>query len=67
MKSGRLKIEDARLAVHSLHEKLIAKDAKKEELTGELKNIVAAREAMRQLRESRKGFIGFFWKLFNRE
>ena len=67
MKSGRLKIEDARLAVHSLHEKLTAKDAKKEELTGELKNIVAAREAMRQLRESRKGFIGFFWKLFNRE
>ena len=67
MKSGRLKIENARLAVHSLYEKLTAKDAKKEELTGELKNIVAAREAMRQLRESRKGFIGFFWKLFNRE
>ena len=67
MKRGHLKIEDARRATHSLFEKLTDKDAKKEELTGELKNYVAAREAMRQLRESRKGFIGFFWKLFNRE
>ena len=50
-----------------LFEKLTAKNANKEELGNELKSIVAAREAMRELRESRKGLVGFFWKLFNSE
>ena len=33
----------------------------------ELKTIVAAHEAMSQVRETRKGFFGFFWRIFNRE
>ena len=67
MQSGYLKIEDARMTMNALFDKLTAKDAKKEELGGALKDIIAEREAVRQLRESRKGFRGFFWKLFNRE
>ena len=67
LKSGYLKIDDAKMTSYALFKKLTAKDAKKEELGDELKSFVAAREAMRQLRESRKGFVGFFWKLFNRE
>ena len=65
MKSGQLKIENARLITSSLFKKLTDNYAKKEEFGNELRDIVAAREAMRQLRESRKGFFGFFWKIFN--
>jgi hypothetical protein len=36
------------------------------EMAGKLTNLVAAYEAMKQLRESRKGFFGWFWKIFNR-
>jgi hypothetical protein len=40
---------------------------KNERLQGHLTNVVAAYEAMKQLRESRGGFLGWLWKIFNRE
>ena len=36
-------------------------------LKDQIINVVAAYEAMKQVRESRKGFFGWLWKLFNRE
>ena len=38
-----------------------------EQLQGHLTNVVAAYEAMKQLRESRGGFWGWLWKIFNGE
>jgi hypothetical protein len=35
------------------------------EMAGSLTNVIAAYEAMKQLRDSRKGFFGWLWKLFN--
>jgi hypothetical protein len=46
---------------------LLAEDADNNEMEGQLVNVVAAHEAMRQLRQSRGGFIGFFWKLFHKD
>ena len=34
-------------------------------MAGSLTNVVAGYEAMKQLRDSRKGFFGWLWKLFN--
>lgn len=67
LKSGALKIEDVKMTATLLHNALFASNAKKEEMGGKLRDFVAAREAVKELRESRKGIRGFFWKLFNRE
>jgi hypothetical protein len=49
------------------YNKMLDESVNKEEMRGELTNIVAAREAMAQLRASRNTFFGWFWKLFNSE
>ena len=59
------KVEDMEKTTDSLFNRLNADDAEKESLTGELKSVVAAYEAMKQVRESRKGFFGWFWRFFN--
>ena len=38
-----------------------------EEIEGKMRNVVAAHEALKQIRESRKGFFGWLWKIFNSE
>ena len=38
-----------------------------DKLQNHLSNVVAAHEAMQQLRDSRSGFLGWLWKLFHKE
>ena len=67
LKIGHTKIDKAQRVTDNLLDKMFSSDTPKEELEGTLKNIVAMHEAMKQVRQSRKGIRGFFWKLFNRE
>jgi hypothetical protein len=70
IRSRSMKIEDMEKTTSSLYTQLAPIDmdgVDKTQLQDELKTIVAAYEAMRQVRETRKGFFGFFWRLFNRE
>lgn len=68
------RLDSKKMSVDQIHgitnnaiDLLFAEEADKDELQGQLVNVVAAHEAMRKLRESREGFIGFFWKLFHRD
>jgi hypothetical protein len=45
---------------------LLTPENDRAQMQGKLINVIAAQEAMQQLRESRSGFLGWFWKLFNR-
>lgn len=70
IRSGSMKIEDMSNITNSFYTQLAPVDmdeVDKTQLQNELKTIVAAREAMMQVRETRKGFFGFFWRIFNRE
>lgn len=70
IRAGSMKIEDMVQITNSLYTRLAPIDMDgidKTQLQDELKTIVAAHEAMRQVRETRKGFFGFFWRIFNRE
>ena len=67
VRKGDMKIDTMQATTDSLFQKLTAPDADKEALRGELSHLVAAHEAMKQVRESRNGFIGFFWKLFHKD
>ena len=65
--SKKMSVDQIQGITNNAIDLLFAEDADKDELQGQLVNVVAAHEAMRKLRESREGFIGFFWKLFNRD
>ena len=65
--SKKMSVDQIQGITNNAIDLLFAEDADKDELQGQLVNVVAAQEAMRQLRESREGFFGFFWKLFNRD
>ena len=72
IRSGSMKIEDMSSITNSFYTQMISfgmdNDAgDKIQFQNELKTIVAAHEAMMQVRETRKGFFGFFWRIFNRE
>jgi hypothetical protein len=70
IRAGSMKIEDMVKTTNSFYSRLapIEMDGiDKTKLHGELTNIVAAYEAMKQVRETRKGFFGFFWRMFHRE
>lgn len=45
---------------------MLTPNVDKAQMQGKLINVIAAQEAMQQLRKSREGFFGWFWKLFNR-
>ena len=65
--SKKMSVDQIQGITNNAIDLLFAEDADKNQLEGQLVNVVAAHEAMRQLRERRSGFFGFFWKLFNRE
>jgi hypothetical protein len=44
---------------------MLTPDVDKAQMQGKLTNVLAAQEAMQQLRESRGGFFGWFWKTCN--
>ena len=46
---------------------MLTPNVDKAQMQGKLTNVIAAHEAMKKLRESREGFFGWFWKLFNRQ
>jgi hypothetical protein len=69
IRSGKMKIDDMKKVTNGLFFKLSPidmEDVDKSKLQGELTSIVAAYEAMKQVRETRKGFFGFFWRMFHR-
>ena len=56
------------IADQAYSEMMVYYDADKSKMDGELTTMVAACEAMKQLRESRSGIWGWFWKvIFRRE
>ena len=65
--SKKMSVDQIQGITNNAIDRLFAEDADKDELQGQVVNVVAAHEAMRKLRESREGFIGFFWKLFHRD
>lgn len=67
LKTGAMSMEDLQTATFNAVTTMFGHEGDKAEMDGNLTNVVAAYEAMKQLRASRKGVIGWFWKLFNRE
>lgn len=65
--SKKMSVDQIQGITNNAIDNLFAENADMNEMQGQLVNVVAAHEAMRQLRESRSGFIGFFWKLFHRD
>jgi hypothetical protein len=66
LKKGSINLEDLQTITNNSFKSL--KDGNfetAEEKDGKLTNIIAAREAMTQLRNSRSNFWGWLWKLFN--
>ena len=67
LKSGTYKFKDLNSIVAVQSNTLFAAKEKTEENVRIFRDLVASREAVRELRASRKGIRGFFWRLFNRE
>ena len=67
LKSGTLKFKDLNSIVATQSGILFTANEKTEEHVRIFRDLVASREAVRELRASRKGIRGFFWRLFNRE
>ena len=66
IKKGDMDIDKLQEIVNSSYDKIKgAKEVDKSQMKGEATNVVAAYQAVKQLRESREGFWGWFWKLFN--
>ena len=65
MRKGVMKVEEIQQTSENLTLLLNHDENSRAELMSEFTRIVAAREAVRQLRESRKGVLGFLWKIFN--
>ena len=65
--SKKMSVDQIQGITNNAIDNLFAEYADKNEMQGQLVNVVAAHEAMRQLRESRSGFFGFFWKIFHRD
>ncbi len=65
--SGTYKFKDLNSIVAVQSNTLFAAKEKTEENVRIFRDLVASREAVRELRASRKGIRGFFWRLFNRE
>lgn len=68
LKGGYLKLDTLKNITDNAYTALGNRGAATEEgLDGKLTNLIAAREAMKQLRESRSGVWGWLWKvIFNR-
>ena len=67
LKSGAYKFKDLNSTVATQSSILFTANEKTEEHVRIFRDLVASREAVRELRASRKGIRGFFWRLFNRE
>lgn len=67
LKDKKMSVDQIQEITNNVIENLLAEDADNNEMEGQLVNVVAAHEAMKQLRQSRGGFIGFFWKLFHKD
>ena len=65
--SGTYKFKELNSIVAVQSNTLFAAKEKTEENVRIFRDLVASREAVRELRASRKGIRGFFWRLFNRE
>ena len=67
LKSGTFKFNDLNSIVTTQSNTLFNANEKTEEHVRIFRDLVASREAVQKLRDSRKGIRGFFWRLFNRE
>ena len=67
LKEGSMEMDDLHALTKRAYDSMDKTWNKNENMmAGSLTNVVAGYEAMKQLRDSRKGFFGWFWKLFNR-
>ena len=67
LKQGKMSIKEMKDITDTAYHFLENSQSEKDAVVEELHQVAAALETMRQIRESRKGFFGWFWKLFNRE
>ena len=68
LKKGSMDLDNMQAITDKSNLELMANAAfNREKMNNHLTNVVAAHEAMKQLRESRKGFWGWLWKFFNGE
>ena len=66
LKKGSMNIDDLQATTKQAYDSMDKNWNKNENtMAGSLTNVIAGYEAMKQLRDSRKGFFGWFWKLFN--
>jgi hypothetical protein len=67
LKKGSIAMSDMQQITSDAGARLNGWQGSRSQPKADLTNVVAAYEAMKQLRASRNTFAGFFWKLFNRE
>ena len=65
IKNGYMKVETMRQVTDGEVQALTSGSAGLKNVNAKLTSVVAAYEAMAKVRESRQGFFGFFWKIFN--
>ena len=67
IRKGEMNIAEMEAVTDKLHERLLDGNGEPEDLKDDFNKLVAATVAMDEVRKSRQGFIGFFWRLFHRE
>ena len=67
LKKGTMDIARLENITRNAVTEMLTPNVDKAQMQGKLTNVIAAHEAMKKLRESREGFFGWFWKLFNRQ
>lgn len=67
LKKGTIKAIDLQAHTMNIMDIVRNPQADKTGLDEKITTVVAAHEALKQLRESRKGIIGWFWKQFNKD
>ena len=66
LREGSMNVADMQAATDSACQAMEDNTSDKDTVQDDLNKVAAAYEAMKQLRATRKGFLAWFWKLFNR-
>jgi len=65
LKKGLMDLDQLQTVTSNAVTAMLDRKADRTKMAGNLTNVVAAHEAMKQLRESREGFLGWLWKIFH--
>ena len=67
LKKGVIDIDKLKGFTNKAYSEMMVNYGDKTTMDGYLTNMIAAQDAMRQIRDGRKGFFGWLWKLFHKE